>query len=120
MAEKFLMMRLVGKKDRLVPALLPNFLVEALDFIHDNRAALKIDDGNKFLFPNPTTKGSLDPYPLIRNFSLEFELENPKAITSTKLRHNITTAFQLVNSSQNQMKWIQVGCLHHFVIITLL
>ena len=93
-----------------MPALLPKFLVQALDLIHENRDVLKINKENKFLFPNPNTLGCVDPYSLIRKFALEFQLEKPEAITSTKLRHNITTAFQLVNTTPNQLKWIQVLC----------
>ena len=107
----------LGKKDRHVPALLQSFLVDALDYVHANKEVLGFSEDNKFLFPNPNTLGCLNPYPLIRKFSLEFKLEKPEAITSTRLRHNITTAFQLINATPNQLKWIQVECSQFLIVL---
>ena len=94
-----------------------DFLVDALDFVHDNKEVSGILEKNKYLFPNPNTLGFLDSYPLIRKFLYQFELDKPEAITSTKLSHNITTAFQLINATPNQLKWIQVECSQFLIVL---
>ena len=85
---------------------MPLFLVEALQLIHKNRRAIGILDGNKFLFPNPGTLGFKDPYPLIKRYANEFQLTNPDAITSTRLRHNLTTSMQMVNLQPTEMRFL--------------
>ena len=92
----------------MVPSLLPLFLVEALDFIHSNREAMNIHPDNGFLFPKTDGLGPLLPYPLIKDFCDEFEIEKKEAITTKKMRSHFTTIFQLVKSKPNQLKWVQV------------
>ena len=105
-ANRHLVMKIIGKHHKAVPCLMPTILEDALTFIHDNRTAINIPEANQALFPNPGTLGHKDPYPLVRKFANKFDLVNPNAITSTRLRHQFTTQMQLVNCTPNEMKWV--------------
>ena len=105
-ANRHLCMKIIGKKYKAVPTLVPNVIQDALTFIHDNRSAINIPEENEALFPNPGTLGHVDPYPLVRKYANKFDLTDPGSITSTKLRHQFTTQMQLVNSTPNELKWV--------------
>ena len=105
----YILIFFAGKKFRLVPSLLPLFLVDALNLIHSNRQAFNILEGNTFLFSLPNSLSPILPYPLIKIYCQEFGIENVKSMTSTRWRHQFTTTFQLVKSKDNQLKWIQVS-----------
>lgn len=105
-AQRHLAMKIIGKQNKAVPTLVPNILENSMTFIHNNRAAMNIPEGNKALFPNPGTLGHKDPYPLVRKYANMFDLIDPKSITSTNLRHQFTTQMQLVESTASEKVWV--------------
>jgi hypothetical protein len=77
-----------------------------MTFMHDNREAFDIPEKNLAFFPNPGTLGFMDPYKPMRTFAVEAGCQYPKAITSSKMRHNITTSVQITTLELPDMKWM--------------
>ena len=93
-----------GKKGRGVPVLFTESMRESVDLLLQMREAAGVLE-SPYLFANSI---SADQRPLkgcdcLRKLALESGVNNPSAVTSTKLRKHIATMSQLVNLKDNEL-----------------
>lgn len=102
-----LLVKLIGKRHRHVPLMIPSFMLEGMDMIVEPSArdAMGIPKANKFLFPVRTPDGHMEPCGILRRFTRNkaFRLKHPERIRTTKLRKNLATAVQYLNLQGSQL-----------------
>ena len=109
-AKEHLLVKLIGKKDRHVPLLIPSFMVESMDMLVNpgNREKMGIPASNQFLFPVRKEDRHVEPCSILRSFATnpKFALQRPDLIKTTGLRKQLATAVQVLNLPENQLDWL--------------
>ena len=109
-AQSHLLIKLIGKKDRHVPLLLPSFMEKSMDLLVDPaiRKRIGVPSGNKFLFPVRREDGHVEPCSILKNFAMnpKFGLQRPDLIKTTGLRKALATSVQYLNLPENQLDWL--------------
>jgi hypothetical protein len=96
MSKRHVLAKIIGKKQRHVPILLPIFLSNAVDVLLKNRNNCGITTKNKYLFARPGSDKTFAGCGLMRKFSLQYNLEKPKLMRSTNLRKHLATSIQVI------------------------
>ena len=102
------MIKVVGKRNRIVPAILTEDMVLAMNTLVGFRAQVGISEKNPYFFANPSAKRHdthIGGWDALNSTVLDADLQRPDLITSTKIRKYCATVSQV-------SKWF---CLIHSV-----
>ncbi|CAH1109549.1 unnamed protein product [Psylliodes chrysocephalus] len=107
LAENMSLVEVEGKRGRKVPILLPPLIKESINSLIRHRDECKISLHNKYVFARSNeSSGFLRGHDCLKKICEEIRLENPDAITGTKLRKYVATVCQLFNMSENEYDWL--------------
>lgn len=107
LAESMTIVEVEGKRGRRVPVLLPPVIKESIDVLIRHRDECKISFHNRYVFARSNvSKRFLRGHDCLKKICEEINLENPDAITGTKLRKYVATVCQLFNMSENEYDWL--------------
>ena len=99
-----------GKRGRKVPIILTPELKTGIDLINSLRSAVGINEKNPYVFARAYRDSveCLRGWDCLRCSTLECEpkLQNPGAITSTKLRKYIATITQVLSLKEQEIDWL--------------
>ena len=107
-------MEIKGKRDRKVPMIVDKNLEAALKKIVELRETVGVNPNHKYVLSEPALwclqfiRGN----DALRKHGRIFQLECPKAITSTKLRKHIATLSQLLNLKDQELEIIATFLCH--------
>ena len=101
-AEVYTLLRLLGKGEKVVPALVPPATLKLIDIM--------ISDDNlkneTYFFQTEGGKLHYRSAEALNKFAKDFELENKPLFRSTKLRKYMATGAQFLNLPQHQRTWL--------------
>ena len=104
------MVEIRGKKGRKVPVILIPSIKKGIDLLNSHRCKVGIAEKNPYVFAraNRNSLKSLRGCDCLRQFALECEpkLNNPEAITSTKLQKYIATITQVLSLKDQEIDWL--------------
>jgi hypothetical protein len=105
--ETMTLIYIVGKRERNVPLLLTADMTKAMDVLLECKKNISsIENTNDYMFPVFNSKEPERGHDVLRDMCKEVDLENPRLITSTKMRKYIATVTQVVNLSENESDWL--------------
>lgn len=111
LCKHFVRITIVGKRGRKVPVLLTPLMRESLDALTKTRKECGVLCDNEYLFALPNSVHYIRASDCIRQFVKECDhIQNPEALTSTKLRKHITTLSTVLN-----LKTTELDQLAHFL-----
>jgi len=85
-----------GKRNRRVPILITPEVGKAMELLANTRTQCGISKHNKFFFATDSTNGCLNTWLVLHNNALAAGLENPRLITSGRLRKYVATIAQVI------------------------
>nr|XP_043873421.1 uncharacterized protein LOC122762290 isoform X6 [Solea senegalensis] len=104
LCKHFVRITIVGKRGRKVPVLLTPIMRESLDALTEKREECGVLSENGYLFALPHSVHYIRACDCIRQFVNECDhLENPKALTSTRLRKHIATLSTVLNLKTTEL-----------------
>ncbi|KAG7527120.1 hypothetical protein JOB18_049555 [Solea senegalensis] len=104
LCKHFVRITIVGKRGRKVPVLLTPLMRESLDALTEKREECGVLSENGYLFALPHSVHYIRACDRIRQFVKECDhLENPKALTSTRLRKHIATLSTVLNLKTTEL-----------------
>ena len=104
LCKHFSRMTIVGKRGRKVPLLLTPIIRESLDLLVEKREECGVLNENVFLFALPQSENSLRGYSCLKELVEDCDgINNPKALTSTKLRKHIATMSTVLNLKNTEL-----------------
>lgn len=109
LAERHVIVNIIGKRGRFVPVLLTQETKTGIDVLISHRGAnVGIHPENPYIFARGLqTLTPLRGPDVLRKIVSEIEeLEKPNLITSTKLRKYIATVCQVFSLSENEYDWL--------------
>ena len=105
LSENYHYMSTIGKRNRKVPILYPDLIVNALNTLVHNRPNFGILSSNTYLFPNSAgnfIRGSDCLRELVEQCHLKHTLKKPFLIRSTLLRKHVSTIAQILVLSADE------------------
>ena len=102
------LVEVTGKRGRTVPIILTPEVRESIDLLNSNRIAIGLPVANPYVFAR-VNKQSLSyarGCDCLRKVTSSINLQQPKLITSTKLRKYIATVSQVASLSENDLDWV--------------
>ncbi|XP_074659474.1 uncharacterized protein LOC141912157 [Tubulanus polymorphus] len=101
------LMRVRGKRSKIVPVLIPPHVLKPLEFIAslENRCAAGICVENKYLFPT-TGKAYVRAYSSLKSICEICNLKAPARITSVTIRKYTATLTQMMNLDKHHFGWV--------------
>ena len=105
LAEKYLLMKIEGKRGRHVHVLISKIVEESLELLFENRSLLDPKGQNEYLFPVPGKTKFLDPWVLYRKFAEKCDLEDPGKMRGTNLRKHLATSMHCFDMTENDLAW---------------
>lgn len=107
LAEKLILVEIIGKRGRRVPILLKADTKDAIDLLIKTRDVVGISKENPYVFARTgNSTGNIRGHDCLRKFCIEAELEQPKNVTSTKLRKYVSTVCQVFDLTENEYDWL--------------
>lgn len=103
LAKSLRRIEITGKRGRIVPVLLTEFLSHSLDILVNCRQRVGVSSENKHVFASASSQGYVRGSDTLREFSEMCGAENPKALRSTNLRKHIATTAQILNLKENEL-----------------
>ena len=104
LCKHFSRMTIVGKRGRKVPLLLTPIIRESLDLLVQKREECGVLNENVFLFALPQSVNSLRGYSCLKELVEHCDnINNPTALTSTKLRKHIATMSTVLNLQNTEL-----------------
>ncbi|KAK0144115.1 N-lysine methyltransferase KMT5A-A [Merluccius polli] len=104
LCKHFSRMTIVGKRGRKVPLLLTPIMRESLDLLVEKREECGVLKENVFLFALPQSENSLRGYNCLKELVEDCDgINNPTALTSTKLRKHIATMSTVLNLQNTEL-----------------
>ncbi|XP_008286893.1 uncharacterized protein LOC103362345 [Stegastes partitus] len=91
-----------GQCGRMVPVLLKPSFVSALELLVNVREACGVPNKNPFLFGRPSVLSAYKGTEMIQRFVKHCGAQNPKALTSRKIRKHFATMLQLITLDDNE------------------
>lgn len=105
LTQKFKRIVIRGKRGRGVPIMFTPSLQKVIKILLRIRQFTNfIDQNNPYLFALPYTMTCLRGSDVMRKFSNECGAQNPKNLTSTRLRKQVATVAQLLNLTEGDME----------------
>lgn len=99
--------KIVGKRGRIVPIILTKEMKESLDLIIVKRVQYGIRNENPYVFAIANTTCSyMRGHDSLKKWCIEAGLESPDLVTSTKLRKYVATVCQIFNLTENESDWL--------------
>ncbi|CAH1115846.1 unnamed protein product [Psylliodes chrysocephalus] len=107
LASSLTILKVIGKRGRIVPILLTKELKESVELLISKRAQFGIACENPYIFAIPNSKTShLRGHDCLKKWCQEACLESPELITSTKLRKCVATVCQVFDLTENEYDWL--------------
>lgn len=104
LCKHFVRITIVGKRGRTVPVLLTPLMRESLDALTKTRKECGVLCDNEYLFALPNSLYYIRPSDCMRQFVKEcHHIQNPDALTSTKLRKHIATLSTVLNLKTTEL-----------------
>lgn len=104
LSKQMKLVRVVGKRFRVVSVLMTKEMVEAIELLNTTREAAGIPKENQFVFARSNsleyTRGSEALQYVLKNVD---GLKQPDRLTSTKLRKHVATVAQITNLTENEI-----------------
>lgn len=85
----------IGKRDRPVPILLTEDVVQSIDTLIDTRQACGVPSQNKYVFGLTATTGHLRFFNVLRNVAKRAGMKKPELLTTTRMRKHVATMAQV-------------------------
>ncbi|XP_033730885.1 uncharacterized protein LOC117320396 [Pecten maximus] len=106
--ERLQLVEIVGKRERKVPVILTEDMINAIDTLNAARDDILLPVENQYLFAAPTTKdGYLKGWDALHFTTQNAGLTKPELITSTNMRKYIATVSQIVDLNSNtELEWL--------------
>ncbi|XP_050497351.1 uncharacterized protein LOC126878588 [Diabrotica virgifera virgifera] len=107
LAESLTVVEIEGKRGKKVPVILTPNTKQCIDILIQLRVTCGISSHNVYVFArsNPSSS-NLKGHDCLKKICEEIDLQNPSAITGTKLRKYVATVCQLFDMSENQYDWL--------------
>ncbi|XP_057666792.1 uncharacterized protein LOC130900289 [Diorhabda carinulata] len=107
LANALTIVKIIGKRGRIVPIILTEDMKESVDLIISKRIQNGILAENPFVFAIANTTAShIRGHDSLKKWCIEAELQSPDLVTSTKLRKYIATVCQVFNLTENEYDWL--------------
>lgn len=103
-AEKYVAVKLLGKRERHLCVLVDIDQVQSIELLLKYRVKANVDSNNKYLFANTGTAGYFNAGIYIREFSEMCGAEDPSSLRATLLRKQVATMAQLMNLNANSIE----------------
>ncbi|XP_028971714.2 uncharacterized protein LOC105010019 isoform X2 [Esox lucius] len=91
-----------GKRDRKVPLLLTPVMVKSLELLVKERSSCGVGDYNIYLFARPGYDTHFRGSDCIRAYAKKCGAQQPKALSSTKLRKQVATLSRVLNLNDTE------------------
>lgn len=108
LANNMKLVQIIGKKGRIVPVLMTEDMVSAVNLLISTRHSVGISFSNNYVFAKINQHS--DSYKrgpdVLRNIVAQAGLEFPETVTSTKLRKYTATVCQVFNLQERELDWI--------------
>lgn len=108
LASNMKLVQIIGKKGRIVPVLMTEDMVSAVNLLISTRHSVGINFSNNYVFAKINQHS--DSYKrgpdVLRNIVAQAGLEFPENVTSTKLRKYTATVCQVFNLQERELDWI--------------
>ncbi|CAG9835041.1 unnamed protein product [Diabrotica balteata] len=106
-ASSLTMVKIMGKRGRIVPILLTSEIKETIDLIISQRIQYGVLSENPYVFAISKTTGShMRGHDCLKKWCEEADLNAPDLVTSTKLRKYVATVCQIFNLNENEYDWL--------------
>ncbi|KAL0970083.1 hypothetical protein UPYG_G00236930 [Umbra pygmaea] len=103
LCEYFQRVEICGKRGRKVPILLAPDMIAAMDLLVEKRTECKVPSKNQYMFARPYALTHFRGGDCFRKYGKACGARNPGALTSTKLRMQISTLSTILNLKENEM-----------------
>ena len=87
----------VGKRDRPVPILLTQDVVQCIDALIDTRSSCGISSDNKYIFALAQSTGHLRFFNVLKNVATQAGMKRPDLLTTTRMRKHVATMAQVTD-----------------------
>ena len=116
LADKYLLMKIEGKRGRHVHVLISKIVEESLDLLCQNRALLDPKAKNEYLFAVPGKTKFMDPWVLFRKFAANCDLQEPGKMRGTNLRKHLATSMHCFDMTENDLGRIAKFMVRYFTL----
>jgi len=93
--ERMDMIQVPGKRNRKVPILITPDVSLAMQLLVESRQRCGVSAKNKYFFATDSTNGYLNTWLVLHNHAVAAHVDNPRLITSTRLRKYVATLAQV-------------------------
>ncbi|XP_072022444.1 uncharacterized protein [Amphiura filiformis] len=103
--QRFDVLQLRGKQNRKVPLLLKNEWVKAMELLTQRRNDCGIKTANIYFFAGGG-KGPINGWQILHDFATSANCQNPKLISTTRIRKYCATVIQLLGLTLGETEWL--------------